>query len=357
MVGVGEGLAGDGPGGIPLQLMLIQQNAQHFRNGDGRVSVIKLDHFVLRQIFNFAACQMVLTQDIRHRTGALEVLLHQAQALACLVVVIRIQHLGQLGRFNALLLRLQEFTVVEITQIKRMLMRRLPQAQRLSHAIAEAQYRQIPGLAAQGKCRTPQFTAIGQFLQFPADAHIHRQRGVVAEPRVAFALPVIRRFLLLAVAKRLAEQPVLVIQPVAGGRLFHCGHRIQETGRQTPQPAIAQRRIGFLLQQIRQLDVLLRQCLLDGVIPAQVNQVVGRQATNQKLHRNVVHVAQRLTAFARCRLRSQLLGQRRAYRLPPLVLSHLLCRTEAKLLPLTGQCRQESILFKRRLGHKKLSIQ
>ncbi|MNZ87973.1 hypothetical protein D3C78_1068520 [compost metagenome] len=127
MVGVGEGLAGDGPGGIPLQLMLIQQNAQHFRNGDGRVSIVQLDHFVLRQVFNLAARQMVLTQNIRHRTGALEVLLHQAQALARLVVVIRIQHLSQLGGFHALLLRLQEFAIVEIAQIKRMLMGGLPQ--------------------------------------------------------------------------------------------------------------------------------------------------------------------------------------------------------------------------------------
>jgi len=48
-----------------------------------------------------------------------------------------------------------------------------------------------------------------------------------------------------------------------------------------PQPAVAQCRIGFLLEQIRQLDILLRQRLFDGVVPAQVNQVIRRQAANQ----------------------------------------------------------------------------
>lgn len=150
VVGIGEGVAGDRPGCLPLQLVFVQQNAQHFRNGDGRVGVVQLDHFVLRQLFNLAAGLMVLAQNVRHRAGALEILLHQAQALAGLMVVVRVEHLSQLVGFYALLLRLQEFAVVEIAQVERMLMGRLPQAQRLRHAVAISQHRQIPRLRRAG---------------------------------------------------------------------------------------------------------------------------------------------------------------------------------------------------------------
>ncbi len=162
-------------------------------------------------------------------------------------------------------------------------------------------------------------------------------------------MPVVRRFLLLPALERLAEQPVLVVQPIAGRRLPHRRHRVEETGRQAPQPAVAQRRIDLLLQQVGQVDVLLRQRLLDGVVPAQVEQVVPRQPANQKLHRDVVHVALRFGAFARRRLRGQLLGQRRTDGFPPLMLRHLLCGTEAEPLPLAGKRRQKSILLERRL--------
>ncbi|VDZ54404.1 Uncharacterised protein [Serratia odorifera] len=139
------------------------------------VGVIQLNHFVLRQVFNFSSGLMMPTQDIRHRTGTLEVLLHQTQPFTSLVVVIRVQHLGQLGRLAALFLRLQELAVVKVAQVERMRMARLPQAQRLADAVTITEYRQIPGFAAQGQRRMPQFAAIGQFFQLATDADIHCQ--------------------------------------------------------------------------------------------------------------------------------------------------------------------------------------
>ncbi len=76
VVGIGESFAGDGPGVIPAQLVLIDQHAQQFRNGDGRVGIVELDYFVIRQLCQLTTRKMVATQNIGNRTGALEVLLH-----------------------------------------------------------------------------------------------------------------------------------------------------------------------------------------------------------------------------------------------------------------------------------------
>ncbi len=171
-------------------------------------------------------------QNIGHRTGALEILLHQAQTFTGQMVIVGIQDFGQLFRLNALFFCLKKFTVVKPAQVKRLHCTRFPQAQRLGDAILITYHRQIPGFPAQGEFRHPVLASVVLFQQHAAKADIHRQRAVVAEPRIAFAVPVIRRFLLLAVAERLAEQTVLVVQSVAGSRLANGGHRIEETGRQ-----------------------------------------------------------------------------------------------------------------------------
>ena len=144
----------------------------------------------------------------------------------------------------------------------------------------------------------------------------------MAEPRVAITPPVIRRFHLLAISERLAEQAVLVVQAVAGRRLSHGGHRIKETCRQTTEAAVAQARVDFLFQQVGQVNVMRLKLIADLLIPAEVEQVVAGQATNQKLHGDIVYVALSFGRF-HYRLSRQQLGQRAAYGAPPLTLGHL----------------------------------
>ena len=220
VVGIREGFAGNRPGLVPAQLMLINQYAQQFRNRNRRVSIVKLDNFIIRQLRQLTARQVMATQNIGDRTGALEVLLHQTQFFTRLMVIVRIENFRQFFGVNALLFSTQEITVVEFGQVKRMRVFSLPQAQRLSHVVAVAQHRQIPGFPGNDECRNP-LTAFGHCT---AEANLHVQRFVVAEPRVAITPPVIRRFHLLTVSERLSEQAVLVVQAVAGRRLSHGGH-------------------------------------------------------------------------------------------------------------------------------------
>ena len=77
-------------------------------------------------------------------------------------------------------------------------------------------------------------------------------------PRVRAAQPVVRLLVLPAVLDRLAEDAVLVAQPVAHGRELQRRHRVEEAGRQPPEPAVAQAGVGLLLEQLEPVEVLLR---------------------------------------------------------------------------------------------------
>ncbi len=156
VVGVSKGAAGDRPGVIPAQLVLVDQHTQQFRDRNGWVRIVKLNHFKVRQLCQLAARQVVTTQNIRHGAGALEVLLHQTQFLARQMVVVRVEHFGQLLGVDALLFGTQEIAVVKFGQVKRMRMLRLPQTQRLRHAVTVTEHRQVPGFADKRKCRFPE---------------------------------------------------------------------------------------------------------------------------------------------------------------------------------------------------------
>ena len=272
------------------------------------------------------------TQNVRHGAGALEVLLHQAQLFTGQVVVVRVENFGQLLGVDALLLGAQEIAVVKFGQVKRMRVLRLPQTQRLRHAVTIAKHRQIPGFTGNGERRFPE----PLLCHFPANADLHIQLRVVAEPRIGIAMPVVRRFHLMPVGKRLTEQAVLVVQTIADRRLADGRHGVKETGCQTSQAAVAQRRVNLFFEQVGQVNVVFFEDVTDVLIPAKVQQVVARQTANQEFHRDIVHVT---LAFNRLRhrLSIQLLCERTAHGLPPLVRRHLVCSMKAKTLPLTRQ--------------------
>ncbi len=107
-------------------------------------------------------------------------------------------------------------------------------------------------------------------------------------PGVRAAEPVVRLFLLPAVTDGLAEHAVFVPQPVAHCRELHRGHRVEEAGRQAPQPAVAQARVRFLFEQAEPVEILLLDGLLREGIEQQVRHVVGQRAADEVLHREVV---------------------------------------------------------------------
>ena len=75
-------------------------------------------------------------------------------------------------------------------------------------------------------------------------------------PGVGLAQPVVRLFVLPAVADGLLEDAVFVPQAVTHRRQLHRRHRVEEAGRQPAEAAIAEAGVRFLLEQCRAVDVL-----------------------------------------------------------------------------------------------------
>ncbi|MNR39316.1 hypothetical protein D3C85_1575190 [compost metagenome] len=97
---------------------------------------------------------------------------------------------------------------------------RLPQTQRLRDAVTIAQHRQIPGFAGDDKTRFP----MALLRDFAANADVHVELRVMAEPRIAAAMPVVRGFNLMPVIKGLTEQAVLIVQTITDSGLPYRRH-------------------------------------------------------------------------------------------------------------------------------------
>jgi len=107
-------------------------------------------------------------------------------------------------------------------------------------------------------------------------------------PRIGPAQPVVRLLPLPAVLESLLEHSVFVSQTVAHGRKLHSGHRVQEACRQAAEPAIAEGRVRFLLQQFGPIDALIFHGFANNGIEKEIGDVVGQRTADEKLHREVV---------------------------------------------------------------------
>ena len=96
-------------------------------------------------------------------------------------------------------------------------------------------------------------------------------------------------FDLPAVLDLLAEHAVLVAQAVADRRDLQRRQRVEKTGGQPAQPAVAQPRVGLLLEQ--RLPVLAgvrSEVVADELLDLKVGDVVRQRPADQELHRKVV---------------------------------------------------------------------
>ena len=106
----------------------------------------------------------------------------------------------------------------------------------------------------------------------------------------------VRPLLLPTVTDQLLEYAVLVAQSVAHGRQLHRRHRVEKTGREPPEPAIAEARIRLLLEHAEPIDVLLPGEIRKDPVEHQAGDVVRQRPSDQELHRQVIDM---LRVFAR----------------------------------------------------------
>ena len=126
-------------------------------------------------------------------------------------------------------------------------------------------------------------------LERTVELHLHSLMWPRDLPGVWVTQPVVRLFLLPAVLDRLLEDAVLVPQTIAHRRKLHGRHRVEKTGRQTPEPPIPQAGVWFLFDEAQPVEVLLRDRLLHHGIEPEIHDIVGQRAADEKLHGEIVH--------------------------------------------------------------------
>ena len=254
MASVVEGLVGDGPSGIPVVAVLVDQDAHELRDADHRVGVVELEHDLVRQ----RGQVRVLLARVEHADrvvdgrGDEEVLLLEAQLLALRGGILRVEDLGDVLSLNLRDHGVEVIALVEGEQVELVVAAGLPQAQRVDTAGLVARNHVVDRDGADRPSRLPHALAV-LLDDLATEAHALVALIVDVAPRVFVGQPVIRTLDLTAfLIEFLTEDAVAVLDAVAECRHTQRSERIDEARGETAEAAIAQARlvlgVGHLLR-------------------------------------------------------------------------------------------------------------
>ncbi len=291
VVRVGEGASREVPGLIPIETRIIEQDAHQLGDCQRRMRVVELD----RGFFGESVPVGVVCPEAAHEVGQRardeEVLLQEAQALAARRRVVGVEHARQRFRGERFGERRNEIPAAEALEIEVVGRRGAPQAQRVDGLAAKAHDGPIERDAEQAERPTrDQAQEAVAHRERAVEPYLHSFLRTSDLPRVLAPEPMVRLFLLPAITDKLLEDAVLVAQPVAHGRQLHRRHRVEETGRQPPEPAIAEARIGLLLEHAEPIDVLPFGEIRKDPVEHQVGDIIRQRPSDQELHRQVIHM-------------------------------------------------------------------
>ena len=126
------------------------------------------------------------------------------------------------------------------------------------------------------------------FFHIAAKAHFHRLIRAHDFPQVAVFQPVVGQLHLVAVHDLLLEKAVFIADGAAHGGQFQRRQRIEKTGGQAAQAAVAQARLRLLLEQQPFIDAQPFQGLHVIFFVHQRNHVVVHGAAHEEFRRKVV---------------------------------------------------------------------
>mmetsp|Transcript_19396 Transcript_19396/g.33516 ORF Transcript_19396/g.33516 Transcript_19396/m.33516 type:complete len:254 (+) Transcript_19396:2084-2845(+) len=221
-----------------------------------------------------------------------EMLLLEAQLLAFICAVIRIQHAAE--RLSTLLAQNSGHIVTSVERLQIEFLGRLCSPQPQVDAVASAKARD--GVVISNGCH--HFTGIPLERLLAIDllhAYMTVKPDGVADnqalnlPGVAKGEPVVRLLMLEAIDDILLEHAILVPDAVTPCGQAQCGHRVEETRRQTAQTPIAQGSITLLLCQVFELEAHLPKRLCIRLSHIQVVYCVEQRAAHEELHAQIVH--------------------------------------------------------------------
>ena len=289
VVRVGKSPLGQRPCLVPAKVRFVQENSHQLGDGHRRVGVVELDGDFLGKRIPVGVAAAETPHQVGQRAGHQEILLHEAQPLPHARGIIGIQYPRQgLGR-ERLGLRADKIAGAESLKIE--IIRRCggPEPKRIDRLAAVADHGAVERDAEQrGRLAGDGTQVSATELEGATQLDFHLLVRASDLPGIRPAEPVVGLLVLPAVLNRLTKDAVFVPQTVAHGGKLHRGHRVEETGGQAPEPAVAKARIRFRFKQAEPIEVLLLDPLLGDGIEQEVCHIVGQRATEEKLHRKVI---------------------------------------------------------------------
>ncbi len=235
--------------------------------------------------------QLVAPDDVGDRAGHEEVLLLEAQRLAFLALVVRVEDLRDVLGVDLLLDGAPEVSFVEELQVEVARGARRPQAQRVRRVGAVAHDERVVGQADDGARVDPvgAQAPVAIVLEHHPPAEAHGLRVFVARqlPGVAQLQPVVVLLDLAAAFDLLLEHAEVVADAVADRGQLQRRQRVHEASRQAPEAAIAEARIALALQHLSQLQTVVGRQLDGSLVEVHVHQAQAQAAPGEKLRREV----------------------------------------------------------------------
>ena len=230
-----------------------------------------------------------------HAGGHEEILLAQAQFLACHMVVVRIKDFRQGVRQIFLLHRLVIVALVEGIEGKIIDRLGIPDPEGIDHIVAVSHDRKVIGNRAYSLAALLMvIISAGRLIII--HGHIAAEfdllgvfRPLQFERIAAVREPVIRLFHLITVADLLTEHAIVITDAAPVRRITQRGQGIHEAGSQSSETAVSKSRIALLILDGIDVDTHLGERVFYLAVGAECQQVIAEVASREELHRHIVH--------------------------------------------------------------------
>ena len=326
MISIAEDLRAETPGFVPGQALDVDQQAHQFRHGDGGVRIIELHRGLGRQVVEVGVGPAMATQNVLQRAGHEEDLLDEAELLAALGAVVRVENLRDNLARVALMDGLDVTSAIESAEIEFGSGLGFPETEEIDATAREAGNWDIPrhaeevtGLDEFGAVIT---TVVSAVLHAAVERHADAIVGAADQPRVIVRQPVVGDFDLAALREGLTEKTELVMDAVADGWDVHRSEGIQEAGGEATQPPVAEAHVGFFIGDGFEVLTEFSQGRRGNVAQLQVDQIIGQHSTHEVFQREIIDAADVLAGVLGLRVDvacEHLVARRHAGSHPPVV--------------------------------------
>src|SRR5262245_12771313 len=286
VVRVSHRLARHVPRRLPVHTVLIDEEAHKLCDRDRWMRIVELDSILLVELRRIRGCLEMNAHHVLERAGDEEILLLEPKLLALEACVVRIEDLAE--RRGAALFLDSSIVVasVERLEVERVDSLRPPQAEHIGGVHPKPQDRRIVGDPLDEPLWCPAnaiVTAlVGVMFSMAAKANCHCDFRARNFPRIAKAQPLVRDLDLPTVADLLVEDAELIADAVTDGRDLERCHRINVASCKTPEAAVAEARLLFLIAHILETEPKLRHGLLCVLEGPEIEEIVAEMRTQQE---------------------------------------------------------------------------